>query len=451
MSPPTKLPARASLEYLRKESKALQRVFSAGDPDAVARVRRSLPRAGQAPADQVPKLDLSLQEAQHVLACEYGFRDWKELLGEVNGPRLEDLARLSRRDAEVLMREADQLDALRALAQAPEAARDHLLSSVSDRVRGFYTSELEFLDRSDRGSMDAARERFMGELRALIEQGQATWPPKGDPVPERQRPAPELGSRFEALRQPLHQLAVEELTDVLAGLADLAVREGVLALDAIAAAALPSLLTEGITLIMDGTEPELVEDLLTTRAGTILRNRTVHGHMATEGWMSIHSGDNPAIVRRKIETYFLESPSGDLLERREPDVSELARCVQGRPLSQMTDPEWAELYCDLGFVARQRGIVELEPLVEVVDDVVLAAGMRATLVDRAHHDVVLTAMTDRLQELRLEWHRIHSLVIGGVLAIQQGKRPEGTVAEAQALAAERVEQLAASGLPRQTA
>src|SRR5262245_10789267 len=69
-----KLPARPSLESLRKQAKKLARDVVAGDGDAIARVRAQLPNAG---------LPLSQRDAQLVLAREYGFHGWQALVIEV--------------------------------------------------------------------------------------------------------------------------------------------------------------------------------------------------------------------------------------------------------------------------------------------------------------------------------------------------------------------------------
>jgi len=69
-----KLPARPSLESLRKQAKKLTRGIAAGDPDAIRRARARLPQA---------KLPLSQRDAQLVLAREYGFAGWQELTKEV--------------------------------------------------------------------------------------------------------------------------------------------------------------------------------------------------------------------------------------------------------------------------------------------------------------------------------------------------------------------------------
>jgi hypothetical protein len=71
---PSKLPARPSLESLRKQAKKLARDVAAGDVSAIARARAQLPNA---------KLPLSHRDAQLVLARENGFSGWKDLAKEV--------------------------------------------------------------------------------------------------------------------------------------------------------------------------------------------------------------------------------------------------------------------------------------------------------------------------------------------------------------------------------
>src|SRR5262245_14488860 len=70
----SKLPARPSLESLRKQAKKLARDIADGDADAIGRARAQLPQA---------KLPLSLRDAQLVLAREYGFQGWQDLVKEV--------------------------------------------------------------------------------------------------------------------------------------------------------------------------------------------------------------------------------------------------------------------------------------------------------------------------------------------------------------------------------
>src|SRR5206468_2441011 len=70
----SKLPGRPSLESLRKQAKKLARGIVAGHAGAIARARAQLPRA---------ELPLSQRDAQLVLAREYGFPGWQDLVKEV--------------------------------------------------------------------------------------------------------------------------------------------------------------------------------------------------------------------------------------------------------------------------------------------------------------------------------------------------------------------------------
>ena len=75
MTTPRILPARASLESLRKQAKKLVRDIASGNTDAVARASAQLPNV---------ELPLSLRNAQFVLAREYGYAGWQDLAAEVS-------------------------------------------------------------------------------------------------------------------------------------------------------------------------------------------------------------------------------------------------------------------------------------------------------------------------------------------------------------------------------
>jgi hypothetical protein len=68
------LPARPSLDSLRKQAKKLARDAAAGNGEVIARVHAQLPRAS---------LPLSNRAAQLVIAREYGFAGWPDLTAEV--------------------------------------------------------------------------------------------------------------------------------------------------------------------------------------------------------------------------------------------------------------------------------------------------------------------------------------------------------------------------------
>ena len=69
------LPARSSLESLRKQAKKLARDIAASDAAAIARARAHLPRVD---------LPLTQRNAQLVIAREYGYAGWQDLTAEVS-------------------------------------------------------------------------------------------------------------------------------------------------------------------------------------------------------------------------------------------------------------------------------------------------------------------------------------------------------------------------------
>src|SRR6266550_2762574 len=91
MSASKSLPARPSLESLRKQAKKLARDIAAGEPGAIARARVQLPNVD---------LPLSQRNAQLVLAREYGYAGWQDLIAEASkrlGKGLEWAATQARR------------------------------------------------------------------------------------------------------------------------------------------------------------------------------------------------------------------------------------------------------------------------------------------------------------------------------------------------------------------
>jgi len=71
-NPALSLPARPSLEQLRKQAKELLKGYRADDPSSLARFQSHLPRA-------ISEKIVALADAQLVLAREYGFPSWAKL------------------------------------------------------------------------------------------------------------------------------------------------------------------------------------------------------------------------------------------------------------------------------------------------------------------------------------------------------------------------------------
>jgi len=75
---PKELPARPNLDHLKNQAKELLKAHSARDPSVCERLR-SLNRFKGKSDVEILAAELPLQDAQFVLAMEYGFSGWNEL------------------------------------------------------------------------------------------------------------------------------------------------------------------------------------------------------------------------------------------------------------------------------------------------------------------------------------------------------------------------------------
>ena len=92
----SRLPASPDLDHLRKQAKRLLRAFRAGDGEAIARFRSSLPAAQNRPTALVAAQPYRLHDAQSVIAREHGFRSWLELKRHVDWCRSSEAERRTR-------------------------------------------------------------------------------------------------------------------------------------------------------------------------------------------------------------------------------------------------------------------------------------------------------------------------------------------------------------------
>lgn len=431
------LPPQPNLEQLRKQAKDLKKACARGDADAVARARAHLPRlssGGEMTAE------LTLQEAQHVLAKEYGFAKWEELSAQADH-NFSPMAWLSDRAAQILMRETDQRDLVRALCGASDEIRQKFLSNMSERVRHFIESEIEFFGDPGSNEVVEARVRMEQQACQLAERGYFTWPPEEPARPAAPAPSGKpAGLPTDLHRRPLAQLSVEEAAELIRVFADLARREGILAMEASEEEIASPYVREGVRLLVDGTEPDLLRDVLGTRARTIERNRRTRDVLIIEGVMAIMAADNPGIVRYKLETIYRDEPGDDSgiprqVPRREQgrQVEELRGRLGLSPASTMSLDRLTDLFTDLAFLARREGVAALGPLVDRLDDPLLAEAVRLAAVERVPAEAVMAALEAQAAAALGELGRRHRMVVAGMAGIQLGRKPADIARECLAV------------------
>ena len=81
------LPEQPNLDHLRGQAKTLRRSLADREADAIARVLASHPKYAGRPPERLDVARLNLRDAQVVVAREYGFESWRELVEDVEARR----------------------------------------------------------------------------------------------------------------------------------------------------------------------------------------------------------------------------------------------------------------------------------------------------------------------------------------------------------------------------
>ena len=424
-----KLPARASLENLRKQAKGLHKAFADGDHEAVTRIQEHLPRATVLFDDALRAMDLSLQEAQHVLAREYGLSSWDGLRGAVETSDFDELSRLNDRETQTLLRQISQKDLSRAIVGASDALRGRFLTNMSRRVRSFIIEESKTLARDlPAHEPTVSRQRILEWAETLRDNGQITWPPAADALPFEgevyltplvQHDDPVGDISFE-------ELEVEEIAEIYAELTEVARRDGILALESyIPRGRRVNALREGIRLAVDGTNPELIADILRVRTETMARNRRVRLDMVIQGIASLQAGDNPWIIFHKMQVHYLDAGVGETPNRSREQITadELRDWIERGWLAARAPGDLAVLFLHLGFAARNGGLEALASAAQVVELPLLKAGLEQVIAARDHAELRADLMAQMEAEIsRLERH--HFAASAGLLAVVAGAHPD---------------------------
>lgn len=528
------LPVRASLENLRKQAKALHRAFHDGDADAVRRIHDHLPKAATLSAEELRRFDLSLQEAQHVLAKEYGRASWDDLRAAVEVPfdafadlgkppfqevlratdiedvtralsattervreaffssmarrvvrfvtedigargpwpaaeveaaqrrildrtrqlaaekgfqwppppmsgTFEDLARLTDRDSQVLMREVPQLDLSRALIGAPEAVRGRFLSNMSRRVRTIIVEDGERLTLDLPAHEPAAsRQRVLEWANNLGREDRIAWPPTADRPPwsgdledaeTRQPPEDPLGGRG------LEDLAIDDLARIFGELTTTAKREGILGLDEAVNYRGP--LGEGLRLAVDGTYPALVEAMLDTRRSTMVRNRRLRLTMMRDGVAALQAGDNPRIVWHKMQAHYLDPEEWETPQRSNEAIggAELRDWIERGWLTTRTPAAIAELFLHLGYAARNEGVQALAEAADAIEHALLKESLAVLVADRDDAQGLQAHIEQRIEAEVAGLDARMRAITAGVLGVMAGMEAAGVTEAVRAAAA----------------
>ena len=101
---------------------------------------------------------------------------------------------------------------------------------------------------------------------------------------------------------------LRSLVELVVSFAEKARREGLLALEEEMESVQDLFMEQGLRLMLNGIDTEVLEDILVTSvyASQLQGKELLSRMMITTGICAIHSGDNPVLVRQKMEAYLGE-------------------------------------------------------------------------------------------------------------------------------------------------
>ena len=280
------------------------------------------------------------------MAREYGFGTWKELKAQVEGAAVpggaegirqqaaEDPDKVARVLREMLTTPRTAALLLFALGQQTTSA---LMKHLSDAEIETVVEAFSYLDEVSEKEQEEALAEFArqrqdsGETRPVNQDhadfafgalAGAVGRRRANEIFERHQISaseeisrPPLSQEYltqkEALaakvrRIPTRQLGPQELQDLVVGLAEVARAEGIVALESFVAnsAGLEKILQDGLCLIIDGTAPGLVADLLDTQRQALVAAVDTRCKMIVAGVRAIQQGENPRIIAHKLAAYY---------------------------------------------------------------------------------------------------------------------------------------------------
>ena len=211
--------------------------------------------------------------------------------------RFEDIARLTDREIQMILREVDTKDLAIALKGATPEMRDRIFSNVSERVTKIIKEEMEYTGPGVTGDVEENRARIVQTAQHYLQVG-----------------GPKLSEEYLSMKGKLKdrlrcisfsKLSFDEIAEVFSdNLAVVARTEGILALEEIIELIDEDLFQQGLRLVVDGVEPDLVQRMLEARIRTLLHQHETRYRMIIQGVISLQFGRDPRIIKQALQNFY---------------------------------------------------------------------------------------------------------------------------------------------------
>ena len=340
---------------------------------------------------------------------------------------IDDLVKLSDEQIQALLRHVNPTHLALALTGTSEEVRRHVYANASEYVVAIKEA-IALSGSVSTDEIEGERVRIVERAQQLVASGLGT------------KMSEESASRMSALRSRLEgaafsDLSCDEIEKVFTQMAEVAIREGILALQAIADLPDDELFCLGLHLVIDGTEPEEIQAILEARTDVLIHHQETRYKVIIDGVSALGSGKHPGLVDLALKSLYIpdatRSGRGKKTSAAEPSVKRLTNKLKRTPFSQLTLDEMTDFIVGMAIVAQSEGIGCLGEMVRLIDEEFLAdsLGMAVegevcgkTFTSLAPH------LIQRILEIRMEallrGRRVrYQMIAEGMRSIQCGDHP----------------------------
>ncbi|MBN1696971.1 MAG: hypothetical protein JW881_05630 [Spirochaetales bacterium] len=304
---PENLPEKPSVEHLKKQAKQLLKAFRNGDY-AAFRIFRLIGRYASLPKKAFLNAPIKLHDARYAIALHYGFKSWRQLSDYCTQINKEDtmsgtikeefdrLKGLKNRAMQRLLRQVDSQILAMALLDADEGVKQKVFVNMSGRACTLLKSDITALTDTPEMAVTASKEKILGVYKRLVKAGEIMSEKAGkEETPVKSEPVGILKKKKSS------GFTNAELKEFFYELCRKAHTKGLLQLESDAEMVDDELIKKGLELIVDGTDPSLVESILKTKLEKAIRDYRVKYESSINALLDIQKGHYPEMVRERLD------------------------------------------------------------------------------------------------------------------------------------------------------
>jgi flagellar motor component MotA len=183
-------------------------------------------------------------------------------------------------------------------------------------------------------------------------------------------------------------------------------------------------------LAADGTGAELVENLLRTRAQTMVRNHRLRLRMMQQGIAALQAGTNPRLLFREMQAHYLDPDVWEPAKRSKEDLTgaALRDWIERGWLTIRKPADITEMFLHLGSVARNEGKQALAMVASEIELPLLLDGLKEVAGGGSTPVALQQKMTATIEaDVAVLAGRL-SANLAGILGVMAGRHAEQVAA-----------------------